>query len=222
MKIAALALALAAMSLAGAPSDEVELTATSVNVAQPGRPVKIRILRWSTEDELRPIVTALAAPPAQPSAVARANAAPAGRGRAGTGRGRGRGAPAAPLSPIAAFTAALGRAQTIGYIWTTDITGYSIKYAWHSKLPDGTERIVLASDRRLGAYTADWKPAASAQETDYTFTLIELHVGPNGTLEGKTSLTSKIVVDSDAKSVALDNYATAIATLAGKPAASHR
>jgi hypothetical protein len=214
------AAALAALLLLAAPTDDISYTASSVNVAEPGIPVKIKILRWSTEDEARPIVTALAAPPAQPSEVARANAArgvPAGaaRGRGGAaGRGRGRGAPAAPLSPIAAFTAALGRAPTLGYLWTDEITGYSIKYAWHAPLPDGTDRIVLASDRRLGEYTNAWKPAVPAPETDYAFTLIELRVGPNGSVEGKASLTNKIAVDAESHAVALENYSSAAACLA--------
>jgi hypothetical protein len=211
-------LALAALLLMAVPSDEITYTARSVNVAQSGAPVRITILRWSTDDEQRPIVTALAAPPAQPSEASRTPAA-TGRGRAG--RGRGRGGPAlAPLSPIDAFKAALGRAPTVGYIWTNDITGYAIKYAWHAKLPDGTERVVLASDRRLGAYTGEWTSPAAAQETDYTFTLIELHVGSDGTLQGKTSLTTKIAVDDEAKAVALDNYATATTTLTTTSAVS--
>ncbi len=220
------ALAFAAVLLVAAPPDEITYTLKSVNVAQPGTPVKIKILRWSSEDEMRPIVTALAAPPAQPSEVARANAAAAGRGRgaeAGRGRGRGRGAPAAPLSPIAAFTASLGRVPTVGYIWTNDITGYSIKYAWHMPLPDGTERIVLVSDRRLGDGGTKWKPAdasaKAAAETDYTFTLIELHAGPKGAIEGKTSLANKIAVDKDANTVALENYGAATASLASTSSA---
>jgi hypothetical protein len=77
---------------------------------------------------------------------------------------------------------------------------------------------VLVSDRRLGAYTNSWKPlaaeaSAKVADTDYTFTLIELRAGPKGSLEGKTSLTNKIVVDTDAKTVALENYATAIKSL---------
>jgi hypothetical protein len=206
------ALAFAALLLVSAPPEDITYTLKSVNVAEPGVPVKIKILRWSTEDETRPIVTALAAPPAQPSEVARANAAAAGRGRGAAGRGRGRGAPAAPLTPIAAFTASLGRVPTVGYIWTNDITGYSIKYARHMPLTDGTERVILVSDRRLGAYSNAWK--TRAPDTDYTFTLIELRVGPKGVVEGKTSLASKIVVDADAKTVALDNYASAVASLA--------
>ena len=209
MKTAVLALLL----LAATPSDDITFTASSVNVAEPGQPVKIKILRWSTEDERRPIITALAAPPAQPSEASRAAGAARGRGAAGRGRGRG-GAALAPLSPIAAFTAALGRVPTIGYLWTSDITGYSIRYAWHSPLADGTDRIVLVSDRRLGAYTNAWKPATTAPDTDYTFTLIELRVGPNGSIEGKVSLTNKIAVDSEAKTVALENYPSAAVSFA--------
>ena len=103
------------------------------------------------------------------------------------------------------------RVPTVGYLWTNDITGYSIKYAWHSALPDGTDRIVLVSDRRLGAYTNAWK--SKAADTDYTFTLIELHAGPKGLIEGKTSLAAKVVVDSEAKTVALENYAGVPANL---------
>jgi hypothetical protein len=210
------ALALAALLLTAAPSDDITYTARSVNVAESGTPVKIQILRWSTEDERRPVITALAAPPAQPSEVAQnAARAGAGRGRGAAGRGRGRGGAAlAPLTPIAAFTAALGRAPTVGYLWTSDITGYSIKYAWHSTLPDGSDRVVLVSDRRLGAYTGAWKAASDTPDTDYTFTLIELHAGPKGLVEGKTSLANKIAVDKDANTVALDNYASASASLA--------
>jgi hypothetical protein len=229
------AAALLVLSLAASPSDGVSFTARSVNVAEPGTPVKISISRWSTGDERAPIVAALrprAAPPADvaaapPSglpagAASGRGTAPSGlpaeaargRGAAAAGRGRGRGrGPAAPVSPIEAFTAALGRAPTLGYIWTSDITGYAIKYAWHTTLADGTDRIILTSDRRLGAYTNAWKTAAPAPETDYSFTLIELRTGPKGTLDGRTSLTSKIAIDDDAKTVALASWDTGTSIL---------
>jgi hypothetical protein len=219
MKAAVLALLL----LAALPSDDITITATSVNVAQPGTPVTIRIFRWSTDQERAPMVAALNPAPLASGLPAVAgrnpNPAEAGRGRAGRGRGRG-GPAAAPVSPIAAFTAALGRAPTIGYIWTSDITGYSIKYAWHSPQADGTDRIVVASDHRLGAYSEAWKTAAPASETDYGFTLIELRAGPKGLIEGKTSLTNKIALDAETKTIALENYAAATTTLNRKPATS--
>jgi hypothetical protein len=206
----------------------VSLTASSANVSQPGNPVQINILRWSTEEERRLFLAALNPPPpaAPPPAASSASsgapstaasgdaAARGGRGGAGRGgRGRGRGAATAPLSPIAALTAAIGKAQTIGYVWTNGITGYSIKYAYHAALPDGGERIILATDRRLGAYLPAWTPvtatpsSATAAATDYDFTLIEMRMNSKGSGEGKTSLTAKVIVDGDAKTLALDDYA---------------
>jgi len=217
MKFAAAVLALGFMAVLGADTTQTpvaEFTAHSANVSEAGAPVKIRILRWSTDDERAPIVAAVNPAPANaaraslPTGAARGrDAAEAGRGAAaGRGRGRGRGAPAAPLTPIAAFTVALGRAPTLGYIWTNDITGYSIKYAWHAPTSDGGERIVLATNRRLGEYSQAWTLPAGTAPTDYEFTLIELHLGAKGAGEGKSSLTAKVAVDGDAKTVALENY----------------
>src|SRR5437867_1270752 len=179
--LVALLLCVAAIPTSTAPAGEVTLTASSANVSEAGSPVKIHILRWSTDEERAPVVAALNLPPP----VAAPNPAvglPAGAGvnpSAAAGRGRGRGArggggDAAPLTPIAALTAAIGKAPTLGYIWTSDITGYSIKYARQVSLPDGGERIILATDRRLGAYSAAWTPATSVPATDYEFTLIEI------------------------------------------------
>jgi hypothetical protein len=196
---------------------EINLTATSANVSEPGSPVTIRILRWSTDEERTPVVAALnpAPPPATASpasAAASPSAAPGGAaagarggaGRGGRGARGGRGGVSAPLSPIAALTAAIGRAPTLGYIWTNDVTGYSIKYAYHTSLPNGGERIVLATDRRLGAYSPAWKPATAAPLTDYEFTLIEIRMDAKGPGEGKTSLTTKVIVDNEARTIALD------------------
>jgi hypothetical protein len=115
------------------------------------------------------------------------------------------------------LTAAIGKEPTLGYIWTNEVTGYSIKYAYHASLPDGGERIILATDRRLGTYTTGWRPvpagppAADARAmpalTDYEFTVIEIRLDARGLGEGKTSLTTKVIADNEAKTVALDNYA---------------
>ncbi len=204
------------MSAAWIVLSAITITATSINVAGTGTPVRITLERWSTDEERTPIVNTLD-PASRPQTAPRAPEAGDARGGRGGARGRGRGrGPAAPLSPIAAFTAALGRAPTIGYIWTNDITGYAIKYAWHAAQPGGVDRIVLASDRRLGAYTSTWKPTKELPETDYAFTLIELRVGPNGAIEGKTSLTAKVTIDAASKTVALENYAAGPPVLTGR------
>ena len=215
---------------------EINLTATSANVNESGSPVRIRILRWSTDEERSPVVAAMnptaettapaeaaAGPPAgdgaNPSAAAGGREGPArgrrgGAGRAGRGgAARGRGDANAPLTPLAALTAAIGRAPTVGYIWTNDVTGYSIKYAHHASLPDGSERVILATDRRLGANTTAWRPVGSTPVTDYEFTLIEIRLDSRGLGEGKTSLTANVIVDNEARTVVLDDYAATPAIL---------
>ena len=221
------------------PGDALDLSATSINVAAAGTPVKIRLLRWSTDAERAPLMTALTAPPTPVGAAAAARGAGrAGRGgggAAGAGGGAARGgapaagAPAAgraaagraaqggragrgalvqraPLTPVEALAEAIGKAPTVGYIWTNAVTGYSIKYAWHAPAAGG-ERIVLVTDRRLDMYSPAWKPATTVPVPEYDFTLIELHVNARGVGEAKTSLTAKVVVDAAAKTLALDNYA---------------
>src|SRR3989442_1347142 len=105
-----------------AQSGEVDLKATSANVKESGSPVRVRIVRWSTDEERSPLVAALnpAAPglptgagPSPPAAAGvRGGAGRGGRGGAGRG-GRGD-AGAAPPNPIAALTAAIGREPTLG------------------------------------------------------------------------------------------------------------
>ncbi len=236
------------------PSTVLNLTAKSANVNDAGTPLRINILRWSTDEERLPLLAALnpaLAPP--PAAGARGERAggrggrgaqgddvapdPAladvnggggagvggGRGARGGGAGRGgrggRGsdaaAPAKPPDPISNLTAAIGKAPTVGYIWTDEVVGYSIKYAYHVPFSDGGDRIVLVTDRRLGGYTNGWKPAGSATPTDYDFTLVEVRLDPKGSGEGKTSLTTKVVVDNDLKALVLENYTGTPSMLVG-------
>ena len=156
-----------------------------------------------------------AAPAAQANAGA-GDAAAGGRGaagrggRGGGGRGRGGaggGAEAAPRTPESSLSAALEKAPTVGYVWSSEVAGYSIRYA--AKMPEagGGQRIILLTDRRLGSTNDLWKPTGSAAVTPYEFSLIELHVNSKGEGEGKASLTGKLAVDSAAKTMALDDYA---------------
>ena len=220
---------------AQAPAGPIDLTAKSANVAEAGTPVKISILRWSTDEERKPVVDALdpAAKPAAQAAAAAGRGGGGGRGgrgqldpndptlagldgqrggRGGRG-GRGDATPAAPPDPISTLTGALGKAPTVGYLWTNETVGYSIKYAYRIPLPNGGERIILATDRRLGVGTVGWKPVASGTPTDYEFTLIEVRIDSKGLGEGKASLTSKVIFDNEIKTPVLDNYAATPAIL---------
>ena len=54
---------------------------------------------------------------------------------------------------------------------------------------------------------------ATGTPTDYEFTLIELRMDSKGSGEGKASLTSKVIFEDEAKTLALDNYAATPAVL---------
>src|SRR5262245_10319387 len=110
------------------------------------------------------------------------------------------------MTPETSLAAALQKAPSVGMLWTSETVGYSIRYAYRLPQPDGSERIILATDRRLGAWNTFWKPAGTATPTDYPFSIIELHLNATGLGEGKASLASPIGVDNNAKSLALENY----------------
>src|SRR5262245_29523985 len=125
------------------------------------------------------------------------------------GRGGARGAAeAVATTPEASLAAALKKEPTIGVIWTSETVGYSIKYAYREQQPDGTERIILATDRRVGAWSNLWKPAATASGTpaDYSFSIIELRLNPKGDGEGRGAIFGKVAIDSQSKTIALDGY----------------
>ena len=135
-----------------------------------------------------------------------------GRGGRGAGRG-GNAEPAKPVDPISLLTTALSKSATVGYLWTNEVVGYSIKYAYRTPLPDGGERIILATDRPLGAGTAGWRPTTTGAPAEYQFTVIEIRMDSKGSGEGKSSLTSKVILDNETKTLALDNYAATPAIL---------
>jgi hypothetical protein len=178
----------------------LRLRATAIGRDAPSAPWTIELFRWSTEAERAPLLTALSAPlPAPPAA------SPA-EGRAGRGGRGGRGA-APPPSPLAQLATAVKATPTIGFIWGDGVTGYSIKYAWRASSSGGTERVVLVTDRRLGAHVPGWVPASSAG-AEGEFTLIEMQIS-KGVGEGKTSLTSPVAIDAAARTLALESYAAA-------------
>jgi hypothetical protein len=175
-------------------------SATSDNITGAKDSIKIDLHRWSTDEERDQVASAWTKA-AGPAPAAAAAGADAGRG----GRGRG-GPPAARLSPEDALTAALGNVPTVGTLWSSEITGYSIHYAYRAAQPDGGEIITLVTDRRLGASNTLWRPVGGAAASPYEFSVIELHLNSKGEGEGKASITGKVAVDGAAKTIGLENY----------------
>jgi len=92
----------------------------------------------------------------------------------------------------------------VGFIRTPNSLGYDLHYAGRTVTPDGAERIVIATDRPIGFWEAVNRP----RTFDYPFTLIELHIGPDGKGEGKLSLATKITLDRDDRTIELENYSS--------------
>ena len=117
---------------------------------------------------------------------------------------------AAAAKDDAALLDVLKGMPTLGYVWIGESVGYQVRYAFKATLPNGSERIIVATDRPVGSYSiSPWKPAPPATATSYAFTVIEMRLPKGGAGEAKTSLTSKVTADAAAKTLALDNYAAA-------------
>ena len=103
-----------------------------------------------------------------------------------------------------------------GYVWSDETLGYSIRYAFRQSLPDGGERIILLTDRPLGSWSGKaWKATGQGEGSEYPFTLLELRLSKAGSGEGKMSLTTKVAVDQDARTLALQAYQSAPVLLRG-------
>jgi hypothetical protein len=104
---------------------------------------------------------------------------------------------------------ALQSSPSLGYVWTSgENLGYTVRYARRFASPDGAERVVIATEPRLGSWERPaWKAAVTAVE--YPFSVIELRVNRAGDGDGKASLAAKVVVDGATQSLALENYRAA-------------
>ena len=92
----------------------------------------------------------------------------------------------------------------VGYFRTPDSIGWDIHYARRAPMPEGGERVVLATDRRIGFWEASNRP----RSIDYPFTVVELHLNADGEGEGTMSLATKITGDKENNMVVLENYGT--------------
>ena len=99
---------------------------------------------------------------------------------------------------------ALQDMKRVGYIRLPTTIGYDLHFARQVPLPEGGNRIIVATDRRIGFAEAANRP----RSIDYPFTLIEIRLKPDGTGEGKLSLATKITMNKRDKVVELENYAS--------------
>jgi len=190
-----------------AASGGLNLTATTANVSGAPDPVRFEILRWSTDEERDRLMAAWELSPAT------SGKGGGGKGPANSKKGSAKGGPAAPqITPEAALATALQQTTTVGYLWSSEIAGYALRYAGKANNPDGSQRIILITQRRLGAVNQLWNPAAEGAANTLDFSVIELRLNAKTEGEGKASLTGKLATDSTAKMVTLENYTLAPVT----------
>lgn len=92
-----------------------------------------------------------------------------------------------------------GRASAQGSL------GNDLRYAWHTKLPDGGDRIVIGTDR----YISFQEQANQPRTIDYPFTFIQIHLPKGGGEgEGKLAYATKLSFDKKKNNVEIENYGT--------------
>ena len=196
----------------------VSFTATTAHVMGAPDSIRIDVMRWSTDQQRQQLMTAWE----MKSAAGGGRGPATGRATAGIADDptlAGNDAPAAPpvrtrvragapSTPEDSLALALKQASTVGYLWSSEVAGYALRYAGKVSAPDGTERIILITDRRLGKINDKWRPDEAATSANYDFSVIELRVNAKGEGEGKISLTSKVAPDSMAKILTPENYAS--------------
>jgi hypothetical protein len=177
----------------------LRFTATAADVAGAPDSIRIDLLRWSTDAERDKL---MAAWNMKPGAVVPEGGGSSGRGgRGGAGRG-GRGGAAGPgserakpMTPERSLAAALQQATTVGYLWSSEVAGYAIRYAGKVSAPDGIERIILLTDRRLGENNHAWDLKGNTPASNYSFSVIELRINAKGEGEGRITLTGQVAPD---------------------------
>lgn len=107
-----------------------------------------------------------------------------------------------------ALLEALQKMPVVGYLTTPGSLRYDLHFARKKPLPEGGERVVLATDRYIGSWEALNRP----RTIDYPFTVIELEVDKGGHGVGKASIYTKITATDDG-SIELENFTNEPVTL---------
>jgi len=97
---------------------------------------------------------------------------------------------------------ALQDMPAVGHFGAPGNLSWDLRFARRVPLPDGGERVILVTDRRIGF----WEAAHQPRSIDYPFTVIELRLNRDGEGEGKMSLATKVIHDKEHNIITLENY----------------
>lgn len=91
----------------------------------------------------------------------------------------------------------------VGYIRLPNTRGYDLKYARSTQMPDGSRRVVVASDRNL----LFREVMNSTRSQDYNFALAEIRFPAGGGKgEGKLIPAAEIAIDKETNQIAIESY----------------
>ena len=98
---------------------------------------------------------------------------------------------------------ALTKQPESGFIKMPNTLGWTLFYARKTDLPDGGQRIVIATNRLLGF----GEVSQQSRSVNYDFTLIEMHFPKGGGKgEGKLALAAKVIWDKKTNQIDIENY----------------
>jgi len=99
---------------------------------------------------------------------------------------------------------ALQDMPVMGHFGAPGSLSWDIHFARKMPLPDGGERVVLITDRRIGF----WEAANQPRSIDYPFTFIDIRLNRDGEGEGKMSIATKVIYDKKDNMISLENFQT--------------
>jgi hypothetical protein len=80
--------------------------------------------------------------------------------------------------------------------------GWDLRYVAHTPLPDGGDRLVIATDRQMSM----WEVRNQPRTVDYPFTLFEIHIPKEGKGEGRGFGATQIKFDKKKNQIELEQY----------------
>jgi hypothetical protein len=102
----------------------------------------------------------------------------------------------------AALIDALQHAPAVGYIRTANSLGYELRYARSIEMPDGSRRVVVATDRPVRFREA----ATPTRSRYYNFAIAEMRFPAGQKGSGKFAPATSISIDPSAQTLVIENY----------------
>jgi hypothetical protein len=90
----------------------------------------------------------------------------------------------------------------VGYMRTPNSVGYELYYARNTPQPDGSRKVVLATNR----WVSFREVSNETRSMQYQFTVIEIHLDKNNKGEGKLVPAARVMWDAKNKKIEIENY----------------